>query len=67
MALFRRNPIRAIVLGVRTAEQTKVLATYNSSVYSLLVEYDDGFREILELSLKDMRPYLQLIPMWPEQ
>lgn len=67
MALFRHNPVRAIVLGVRTAEETKILATYNSSVYSLLIEYDDGSREILELTVKEMRPYLHLIPMWPDQ
>lgn len=65
MALFSssKTAVRAMVLGVRTAEQTKVLATYNSAMYSLLVEYNDGSREILELDAKGMAPYLSLIRM----
>lgn len=64
MALFgssSKTAVRAMVLGVRTAEQTKVLATYNSAMYSLLVEYSDGSREIMELDAKEMKPYLKLI------
>ena len=64
MGLFTsKTAVRAVVLGVRTAEETKVLATYNSAVYSLLVEYSDGSRDILELDTKGMKPYLKLIPM----
>ena len=64
MGLFTsKTAVRAVVLGVRTAEETKVLATYNSAMYSLLVEYSDGSRDILELDAKGMKQYLKLIPM----
>lgn len=36
------------VLGVRTAEETKVFATYNYSIYSLLVIYKNGRQQVLE-------------------
>ena len=64
MALFKgKVPVRAVVLGVRAAEQTRVLATYNSTMYSLLVAYNDGSRQLLELDAKGITPYLHLIPM----
>lgn len=63
MAFGSKTAVRAVVLGVRSAEQTKVLATYNSTMYSLLVEYSDGSREIMELDAKEMKPYLKLIRM----
>ena len=64
MPIFKtKTATRAVVLGVRTSEQTKVLATYNSAMYSLLVEYSDGSREILELDAKGMSPYLHLLRM----
>lgn len=63
MAFGSKTAVRAVVLGVRSAEQTKVLATYNSTMYSLLVEYSDGSRELLELDAKGMKPYLKLIRM----
>lgn len=52
---------RVHVLGIRTAEQTKVFATYNSSVYSILVIYDTGEREILECDIKEMNKYINYI------
>lgn len=63
MAFGSKTAVKAMVLGVRSAEQTKVLATYNSTMYSLLVEYSDGSREIMELDAKEMKPYLKLIRM----
>lgn len=39
---------RVKCLGVRTAEETKVLGTYNSTIYCFLVEYTDRSREICE-------------------
>ena len=65
MAIFKpsKTPVRAIVLGVREAEDTKLLATVNSTMYSLLVAYNDGSRELLELDAKGMSQYLYLIPM----
>ena len=36
------------VLGTRTGEQTKILGTYNFTIYSFLVEYESGKREVIE-------------------
>lgn len=56
------KPIKAVkVLGVRTAEQTKIISTVNSSVYCCLVLYEDGTRGLLELEAKEMKKYLQYI------
>ena len=49
------------VLGVRTVEQTKVLATYNSTIYCLMLIYSDGRRELEEVEAKKMSKYLQYI------
>ena len=60
--MFNSKQIQAVkVLGVRTAEQTRVLATYNSSVYCCLVLYSDGSREIVECDTKEMKKYLPYI------
>ena len=50
-----------VVLGVRTAEQTKVLATYNSTIYCLMIEYESGSRELVECNTKEMKKYLPYI------
>jgi len=59
------NPIKQIervrVLGVRTAEQTKVLATYNSSIYCILILYINGQRELKECDAKEMGKYIDYI------
>lgn len=49
------------ILGVRTAHETKVLATYNSSVYCCLFVYSDGSREVKELSTKEINKVAQYI------
>lgn len=54
---------RVKVLGVRTAEETKVLATYNSSIYCILIEYGDGRRELKECTTKEMASYIKYIDM----
>lgn len=36
------------ILGTRTGEQTKILATYNFTIYSFLVVYKSGKREVIE-------------------
>lgn len=46
---------RVKVIGVRTAQQTKVMTTYNYGVYSFLVEYVDGTIEIEEEELGSPR------------
>ena len=57
MALFGKKEVKTIskvkLLGVRTAEQTKVLGTVNSTLYCFLVEYTDGDRAILEYGPSD--------------
>lgn len=64
MAFGKKLAIQAIkVLGVRSAEQTKVLATYNSTLYCLLVEYEDGSRKIVECDTNGMAQYLPYIPI----
>lgn len=69
MGLFKSNakPQREIaavkVLGVRTAEETRALATYNSTMYCLLVAYEDGGRELVEAYAKDMGKYIDYISM----
>lgn len=59
------NPVRQIervrVLGIRAAEQTKVLATYNSTIYSILILYSNGMKEIKECNLKEMEKYVNFI------
>ena len=62
------NPItkkisRVKVLGVRTAEETKVIATWNSTIYCLLVEYTNGDRSLIECNSKEMSDYLYYIDM----
>ncbi len=42
-------------LGVRISEETKILATYNLSMYSLVVLYKDSSREIIECNAKEFR------------
>lgn len=64
MALFQSKEItRVKVLGVRTEEETKVIATYNSTVYCLLVAYKDGSSELKEVNAKEMNKYIAYIPM----
>lgn len=47
-----KRVVRVKVIGVRTAEQTKVLGTYNFGIYSFLVEYEDGSVDIAEEQMK---------------
>ncbi len=49
------------VVGERTAHETKVLATYNSTIYCLLVVYQNGSRELIECDTKGMKKYLPYI------
>lgn len=59
------NVVYARIVGVRTAQDTKVLATYNYGVYSILVQYDTGEVELVEekfgsAGLKTLVKYMQL-------
>ena len=47
--------VKAKLLGIRMAQETKVMATYNSSSYCFLVEYENGVREVLEMGADDKR------------
>ena len=72
MGLFDKNavPIRKVkVLGLRYGKQTKMTATVNFPVYSFLLEYENGGREIKEYSgdskkdLEEMNKILRFIDM----
>lgn len=58
-----KRVVRAKVIGVRTAENSGMLTTYNYGVYSLLIEYDNGARDIVEAKLgsKEMAFYIDYI------
>ena len=49
---------RVVVLGVRTAEQSKIFTTVNSTVYCLMIEYEGGHRKLVECGTKEMEKYL---------
>lgn len=49
------------VLGVRAAEQTKVLSTVNSTIYCIMLVYSNGARELEEVDAKKMTKYLPYI------
>lgn len=60
----KTNGIKRIkIVGVRTAQQTKVMATYNYGIYSLLIEFTDGHRELVEEEAdgRNMKAYLPYI------
>jgi len=66
MGFIKKKEIsRVKFMGVRTAEQTKVLATYNSSMYCFLIEYTDGSRVLRDYQAKDkeLQEILQYIDM----
>lgn len=68
MGLFsQKQPPKEInrvkLLGLRKMDNSGALATYNSTLYSLLIEYADGSRELKELVGKDMQKYLMYINM----
>ena len=48
-----RNINKVKLLGIRTAEDTNIVTTYNFSLYCFLVEYEDGTREIVEYKSGD--------------
>lgn len=51
-------------LGVRTAEQTKILGTHNSSLYCLIVQYTDDTRVLIECDSKEFQnKYINYIDM----
>lgn len=54
---------RAKVVGVRTAEETRIMATYNYGIYSFLVQYEDGTVELVEEQMKSngMKTLLQFV------
>ena len=54
-----KNVNRAKIVGVRTAQDTKMLATYNYGIYSVLVEYNDGSRTLSEHHIDE--PFMRAI------
>lgn len=65
MALFNNRQIAKVkVIGVRTAEQTKVMATYNSTIYCVAILFTDGARALDECDYnKMMNLYLRYLDM----
>ena len=63
MGIFSRKKIKTVkVLGIRTAEQTKLLATHNIALYSLIVVYTDDSRELVECDGNELeKKYLEYI------
>ena len=60
----KRQIAKVKVLGIRTGEETKVLATYNSTIYCLAIQYTDGVRTLVECDYKTMLyNYLPYIDM----
>lgn len=48
------------ILGTRTGEETRILATYNFTIYSFLVLYESGKRDVIECK-KDSDEFNELI------
>lgn len=68
MGLFTATPEKVIkkvkLLGIRTAEQTKVFSTVNSSMYCMIVLYTDGTKELIECESKEFqKKYLNFVEM----
>lgn len=64
MGIFTSKKIvRTLIVGVRMAQDTKVFATYNYGMYSFVVEYDNGSREIVEVKGNDpkVKEYLMYL------
>ena len=64
MGFIPSNKISRIkVLGVRAAFESKLVYTENSTLYSILIEFTDGRRELHEVETKKMEKYLPYIDM----
>jgi len=59
------KPVKVKVLGVRLGRETKGSTVYNSTWYCLLVEFEDGNRELHEYRSSDpeLHAFLPLISM----
>ena len=49
MGLLTINVARVKVLGIRTAMESRAFSSVNFGIYTLLIEYMDGRREIIEV------------------
>jgi hypothetical protein len=64
MGLLTINVSRVKVLGIRTAIQSKAFSDVNFGIYTLLVEYKDGHREIVEVDkVSALQKYANFIDM----
>ena len=53
MGIFTRKEIaKVLYLGVHTGMESRTLSTDNFGIYSFLVEYTDGTREIKEVDAR---------------
>ena len=59
---FQENPIDYVkVIGVRSGQETRVMAAYNMPRDSLLIYYKSGQRELMEVSMELMDIFLMYI------
>lgn len=64
MGLLTINVARVKVLGIRTAMESKAFSNVNFGIYTLLVEYKDGHREIIEVDrLNALQKYANYMDM----
>ena len=57
-----KKPIKTVqVIGTRTGAETRVFATYNFTVYSLMIIYEDETREVVECEA-DSAEFNRLMP-----
>lgn len=49
MGLLASNVSQVKVLGIRTAMESRAFSSVNFGIYTLLIEYSDGHREIIEV------------------
>ena len=63
MGFFNQQPIKKVkVLGIRTAEETKIFHNVNSAQYSLLILDEDGSRGLVECEAKELiKKYIDYI------
>lgn len=56
--------VRVKVLGIRTGMESKAFSNVNFGIYTLLVEYSNGARDIIEVDrLSDLKKYANYMEM----
>ena len=65
MGIFSSPTVsRVKVLGIRTGMESKAFSNVNFWIYTLLVEYSNGARDIIEVDrLSDLKKYANYMSM----